>query len=67
LPGDDVLRLSDFRARLVHVCEGHSLPSPGLINLLSAEAVIMGLNFLGMVRLTEIPDGDSEAGDEIPF
>jgi hypothetical protein len=40
---------------------------PVLIDQLSAEAVIMGLHFLGLVKLTEIPDGEPGADGDSPF
>jgi hypothetical protein len=68
LPSNHVLRVKDFRARLVHVCEGHPEPPPGLITLLSAEAVVMGLHFLSVVKLAEILHASPEEGDDdIPF
>jgi hypothetical protein len=63
---DEFLDLEDFLARLVHVCEGTPPPMRPALEVLSREAALMALHFLGMVKLIEPPDGGSHETSKPP-
>lgn len=50
---EDALALTDFRTRLVHLCEGASVPEVAELQKLGREALLMGLHHIGLVELCE--------------
>ena len=62
---DDLLAFGDFRADLVHVCDGRAPPPDGRLTALGREAICMCLNHIGIVRLIDVLPGEDD--DEIPF
>jgi hypothetical protein len=56
VPLDKPLELEDWEVRLAHVCEGYPVPLAAELEILGREALLMGLHFIGLVSLREVPD-----------
>lgn len=59
---EDALELTDFRTRLVHLCEGASVPEPPELQKLGKEALLMGLRYIGLVDLVDPSVAEFDAG-----
>lgn len=59
-PQHEPLEVIDFRARLVHLCEGAKLPGPEEFQKLGKEALLMALRHIGLVSLTDQTAADSD-------
>jgi hypothetical protein len=56
LPTEAFVTLENFEAQLVHVCHGQASPWGFELERLCREAAIVGLSFLGYVRLIRVSD-----------